>query len=167
LLDGAIRDIGSAAQREREQRLIALRREIDDTARTIKNLVRNFSRIDKPTDDLVRDINEERSELHKRKSQLEEQPSLNLRRRTGRRSTPISSMLYPWVRSRLKSYPKTSLDSSLKPSGSNCTTTRTPTGSGVRPRWSGRRSLCAPSCSRGDCLCRSTERSGLKSTNRT
>lgn len=39
----------------------------------IKNLVRDFSRIDKPTEDFVRDINEERAELHQRKTQLEAQ----------------------------------------------------------------------------------------------
>jgi len=73
LLDSTVRDLGIAAQQEREQHLAALRREIDDTTRIIKNLVRNFSRIDKPTDDLVRDINEERAELHRRKTQLDAQ----------------------------------------------------------------------------------------------
>ena len=73
LLDSTVRDLGTAAQREREQRLAALRREIDDTTRMIKNLVRNFSRIDTPTEDFVRDINEERAELHQRKTQLEAQ----------------------------------------------------------------------------------------------
>ncbi|MFE0024136.1 recombinase family protein [Amycolatopsis sp. NPDC059021] len=70
LLGGAVQDLGREAQRERQRQLAALRREIDDAGRMIKNLVRSFARIDEPTDDLVREINEERAELHKRKARL-------------------------------------------------------------------------------------------------
>ncbi|MEC3974357.1 recombinase family protein [Amycolatopsis sp. H20-H5] len=75
LLGDTARDLGAAAQRERDQRLAALRREIDDNAQMIKNVVRSFALFDKPTEDLVRDINEQRAELHERKSQLEDQLS--------------------------------------------------------------------------------------------
>ncbi|MGA6164168.1 recombinase family protein [Amycolatopsis magusensis] len=71
LLDGSIRDLGVAAQREREQRLTALRREIDDTDRMIKNVVRSFALIDEPTEDLMRDINWQRAELREHKATLE------------------------------------------------------------------------------------------------
>ncbi len=131
LLEDTVRDLGLAAQRERDHRLAALRREIDDTARMIKNLVRNFSRIDKPTDDLVRDINDERAELHNRKpnSKLS---SPKPRRRTSRCPTPTCSTPCPWARFELKNYPKAPLGDYSKLSGLNFTTTRTPTSSSAR-----------------------------------
>ena len=73
LLGDAVRELGVAAQREREQRIAALHRELDATARMIKNVVRSFALIDAPTDDLVRDINEQRAEFHGRKAKLEAQ----------------------------------------------------------------------------------------------
>ncbi len=73
LLGDAARELGAVAQREREQRIDALRREINDTARMIKNVVRSFALFDKPTKELVGEINDERNELHERKSQLEAQ----------------------------------------------------------------------------------------------
>ncbi|MYW95234.1 hypothetical protein G3I59_32710 [Amycolatopsis rubida] len=86
-----MRDL-AAAQREREQHLAALRREIDDTTRMIKNLVRDFSRNDTPSEDFVRDINTERAELHHRKIELEAQlaeaEEANQRAPNPDRSTP-------------------------------------------------------------------------------
>ncbi len=50
-----------------------MRLEIDDSTRMIKNLVRSFALVDKPTKDFVSEINDERNGLHERESQLEVQ----------------------------------------------------------------------------------------------
>ncbi|WP_158559866.1 recombinase family protein [Prauserella sp. PE36] len=71
LLADSARDLRASAQREREQRLVAIRSEIRDTERMIKNVVRSFALIDEPTEDLMRDINQQRAELRKRKATLE------------------------------------------------------------------------------------------------
>ncbi len=73
LLGDTARELGLAAQQERQQRIDALLREIDDTTRMIKNLVRSFALVDNPTKDFVSEINDERNGLHERKSQLEAQ----------------------------------------------------------------------------------------------
>ncbi|MBE8525064.1 hypothetical protein ILP97_47605 [Amycolatopsis sp. H6(2020)] len=44
-----------------------MHREIDDTTRMIKNLVRSLALFDRPTKDLVDEVNDERDTLHKRK----------------------------------------------------------------------------------------------------
>jgi len=97
----------------------------------IKNLVRNFLRIDKPTDDLVRDINEERAELHQRKAQLDAQLV----------ETEVENLQVPnpdlldalrMGRSESTSSPKTSLDSSSNLCGSNFDTAGTRTSSNAR-----------------------------------
>ena len=70
LLGDTARELGAAAKQERQQRIDALRREIDDTTRMIKNLVRSLALFDRPTKDLVDEVNDERDTLHKRKVQL-------------------------------------------------------------------------------------------------
>ncbi|MDQ3765010.1 MAG: recombinase family protein [Actinomycetota bacterium] len=70
LLGDKVGDRVAAACREQQQRIAALRREIDHTELKSKRAIRSLELFDQPDPDLIRDINERRAQLRHHKAEL-------------------------------------------------------------------------------------------------
>ncbi|WP_084525876.1 recombinase family protein [Nocardia vaccinii] len=66
----AASDIDTTTRRDRDQHLAALRRDITETETKSKRLIRTLELVDEPDQELIRDINERRSELRTHQAQL-------------------------------------------------------------------------------------------------
>jgi site-specific DNA recombinase len=73
LLTADLADQAEDAAHDHAQRVTALRRAITDTDNRGKRLARNLELLDNPDPDLIRDINQRRTELRHHKAQLETQ----------------------------------------------------------------------------------------------
>ncbi|GAA5109812.1 recombinase family protein [Haloechinothrix salitolerans] len=73
LLADRMRDLDEEARHEREQRITALKREIDDIEQRRKRAIHHLELFDEPDAELIRDINERRAQLRHRQVQLKEQ----------------------------------------------------------------------------------------------
>ena len=73
LLDANLRALDDTSRRDREHQQSVLRRGIADAESRIKRTVRNLEVVDKPDQDLIRDINERRAELRVQRDSLQTQ----------------------------------------------------------------------------------------------
>lgn len=73
LLDARVRDLTDQTRNEREHKIKALQRTIKEIETKRKNLIRSLEVTAEVDEDLIRDVNERRAELHARRQEAEQQ----------------------------------------------------------------------------------------------